>query len=397
MPANEAPRELADLFRRVAGIDHLLAQKREEFQQEVTSVSKQLAEARAEFARIRIDREQVISDAQERIRVADTYFEERERALRALVHDKIAGFEFIAEAWADYERALAAEQAELLLDKDHPAPKAAELVRQKGEALALSRRRAKLAEWIVALYEFHFPWLEELRSFDEEESFVEQPTEAADGAQDDPAKRWVSTSEWSSLTETERNQLALDRYLRSRKSPWQLGRDYERYVGYLREQQGCRVTYHGIVHGFEDLGRDVLAEKDGVIEVIQCKRWAKHKVIHEKHVFQLFGTMTAARIENPDKSVTGTFTTTTSLSDRARQFAHVLGVRIEDDFPLSDYPRIKCNVASRTGEKIYHLPFDQQYDTTLIEPERGESYAMTCAEAESLGFRRAWRWRGGTG
>lgn len=111
-------------------------------------------------------------------------------------------------------------------------------------------------------------------------------------------------------------QLALERYLRSTKSPWQVGRDYERYVGYLREREGCAVTYHGIIHGFEDLGRDVLAEKDGTIEVIQCKRWAQHKEIHEKHVFQLFGTMTAARIENPTKTVVGTFTTTTRLSDR---------------------------------------------------------------------------------
>ncbi len=40
--------------------------------------------------------------------------------------------------------------------------------------------------------------------------------------------------------------------------------------------------------------------------------------------------------------------------------------------PLADYPRIKCNIARRDDERIYHLPFDQQYDTTLIEPERGE-------------------------
>lgn len=57
----------------------------------------------------------------------------------------------------------------------------------------------------------------------------------------------------------ERNQLALDRYLRSRKNPWQLGRDYERYVGYLREQDGWNVNYQRIFRGFEDLGR-VLAE-----------------------------------------------------------------------------------------------------------------------------------------
>jgi hypothetical protein len=92
--------------------------------------------------------------------------------------------------------------------------------------------------------------------------------------------------------------------------------------------------------------------------------------------------------------VTGTFTTTTTLSDRAREFAHVLDINVEENFPLEDYPRIKCNIAHRTGERIYHLPFDQQYDATMIEAARGELYAATCAEAEDLGFRRAWRWRG---
>lgn len=60
--------------------------------------------------------------------------------------------------------------------------------------------------------------------------------------------------------------------------------------------------------------------------------------------------------------------------------------------PLADYPRIKCNI-SRGGERIYHLPFDQQYDTTVITPSTGELWAQTVAEAETAGFRRAWRWR----
>jgi hypothetical protein len=47
----------------------------------------------------------------------------------------------------------------------------------------------------------------------------------------------------------------------------------------------------------------------------------------------------------------------------------------------------------RDGEKIYHLPFDQQYDRTKIRPGTGEKYAYTVAEAENDGFRRAWKWR----
>lgn len=372
-------------------VDRQIEQAREEFEQEVKSVTKALGEAEAEFRNMEETQQLLIAAAERKS-------EEAVRAVAAadaLIHEKIEGFEFVSHAWADYELAMAEQQAEQLLSRLRPAARAADEVRAKGAALAELRRRAKLNEWIVKLYEFHYPWLEELRSFDEEDAFV---AEAMNGEQssDDPVRRWLRDDEWTALPEAERNQRALERYLSSTKSPWQVGRDYERYIGYLREQDGYTVTYHGIIHGFEDLGRDVIAEKNGSIEVIQCKRWAQHKEIHEKHVFQLFGTMTAARIENPGKNVTGTFTTTTGLSERARQFAVALDIKVEERFPLSDYPRIKCNVGRRTSERIYHLPFDQQYDSTVIETHRGERWVTTCAEAEADGFRRAWRWREAT-
>jgi len=54
---------------------------------------------------------------------------------------------------------------------------------------------------------------------------------------------------------------------------------------------------------------------------------------------------------------------------------------------------IKCNISRRDAEKIYHLPFDQQYNRTLIEEEKNEYYLETVKEAEELGFRRVWKWR----
>jgi hypothetical protein len=333
--------------------------------------------------------EQRLADEQARIAAM-------EARAQQLIASRIETYPHIAKAWADWELALAKEDASQLRKKKHPARTAAEAVKAKGKDMAELRRQLKLAEYVNSLYEFHFPWLTDLRDLDEELDYAAS-LNGAEPDKEDPVAKLLSKEEWAGLTECERNQRALERYLRGRLKPWQLGRDYERFVGYLREQDGCRVTYHGIIHGFEDLGRDVIAEKNGSIEVIQCKRWAQHKEIHEKHVFQLFGTMVAAQIENPDKKVTGTFTTTTGLSDRARKFAEALEISVEERFPLADYPRIKCNIARRNAGRIYHLPFDQQYDTTVIEPHRGERYAMTCAEAEAEGFRRAWRWRGAEG
>ena len=59
---------------------------------------------------------------------------------------------------------------------------------------------------------------------------------------------------------------------------------------------------------------------------------------------------------------------------------------------FSEYPVIKCNVA-HDGEKIYHLPFDQQYDRVEISGKKGACYVETVKEAEEQGFRRAYRWR----
>jgi hypothetical protein len=64
-------------------------------------------------------------------------------------------------------------------------------------------------------------------------------------------------------------------------------------------------------------------------------------------------------------------------------------VNVEENLPLSDYPRIKCNISRQTCEKIYHLPTDVAYDSTVIEPDRGEFYTASAAHAEPLGFRRA--------
>ena len=196
---------------------------------------------------------------------------------------------------------------------------------------------------------------------------------------------------WRRLSTEERNQRALDRYFAGRRTRWQLGRDYERYVGHLRETDGYRVTYQGMIAGLEDMGRDLIAFRDNEVEVIQCKRWSRHKTIHQKHLFQLYGTFVYAALDDPDKDITASFVTTTSLSDLARRVAAHLGVRVFEGFPIASYPAIKCNVG-RDGERIYHLPFDQQYDNTIVHNQRGEIWATTVAEAEAAGFRRAYRW-----
>lgn len=81
------------------------------------------------------------------------------------------------------------------------------------------------------------------------------------------------------------------------------------------------------------------------------------------------------------------------MSDLARRFAKELKIELKEKLKLpNEYPCIKCNISKASGSKIYHLPFDQQYDNTKIETNKGEGYCQTVKEAEDGGFRRAFKW-----
>jgi hypothetical protein len=145
------------------------------------------------------------------------------------------------------------------------------------------------------------------------------------------------------------------------------------------------------------------------LRIIQCKYWSAEKTIHEKHIFQLFGSALeyAFRLGNFDDvnqlslfggpiktaGVQAVLYTSTHVSEVARAVAKTLRVERNENVGKSDYPLVKCNVSLRDSDKIYHLPFDQQYDRVKIRKDKGEMYVYTVAQAEKNGFRRAWRWR----
>lgn len=323
------------------------------------------------------------------------------RAIKTLAEEKTEGFPWLAQAYADYAHLKDLRKADYLQHKLHPALKAAEQVRQVASRRRVAEKLYRVLKYKLEYYENLFPWLIDFTGEDiddlirqimeRKEKGKEEPHEL-----DDPVKKWLTQSEYGKLPIIERNQRALDRYWQKPKTKWEIGRDYERYIGYLYESKGYAVYYQGIVEGLADLGRDLICIKDNSVEVVQCKYWSQEKQIHEKHIFQLLGTVIAYRIDNPKMQATPWFITSTTLSERARQFARELGIRWTEKHPLGHYPCIKCNVSRRNGTKIYHLPFDQQYDRTIIEEERNECYVETVKEAEGLGFRRAFRWRGNT-
>jgi len=52
---------------------------------------------------------------------------------------------------------------------------------------------------------------------------------------------------------------------------------------------------------------------------------------------------------------------------------------------------IKGNLSFRTGERIYHLPGQQYYGKTVIDPAAGERWFCTEAEARANGWRKSKR------
>lgn len=203
----------------------------------------------------------------------------------------------------------------------------------------------------------------------------------------------ISENEWAIMTEQERNQIRLDRYLSGGRTWWQVGHDYEVFVGQEYETKGYKVEYYGEARNIHDWGRDLICHHpDGHTLIVQCKCWARYKEIYERHIFQLYGTAFLYRREHGNLlHVWPVFVTSTRLGQDAMDIARSLKVTVEENKPIGQYKSIKCNI-SRDGEhRIYHLPWDQQYRKTVIEPDRGEFFAETIKEAEACGFRHAMR------
>ncbi|WP_448562531.1 sunset domain-containing protein [Trichothermofontia sp.] len=50
---------------------------------------------------------------------------------------------------------------------------------------------------------------------------------------------------------------------------------------------------------------------------------------------------------------------------------------------------IKGNISVASGEKLYHLPGMEDYESTVIDPMKGEKWFCTESEAIANGWRKA--------
>jgi hypothetical protein len=201
---------------------------------------------------------------------------------------------------------------------------------------------------------------------------------------------WVKGLNYKQLDEKGQEQLAVEQYLSSKKRTlWEYGSDYEKFIGEGYRKNGYEVFFYGISYGVHDMGRDIIAKKDDVTYVIQCKYWRKEFFVTENYIMQIYGSAKEYEATHPKEKIVAAFYSTTRFTDKALEVAATLGVACKVKPIGSNFPCILCNI-NNCGEKIYHLPFDRDVGFTKIY-KKGEFYASTVQEARDKGFRRAYK------
>lgn len=320
-------------------------------------------------------------------------------ALLEVAGSNLTAIPYMAGIMADYETyGIENLAASLNWGFDQQRLKKVKSIRSIREDARLIVEQNKGAQYQLAYLLELYPGLQDILETD----YQQLPVVSISALEDrDTIHNYLSKDEYESLGSTERSQLALQRYIASHtKTKWQIGRDYELYIGYRFSQSGVKdVEYTGEELRLEDLGRDLIVhQQNGDIIIVQCKYWSESKTIHEKHITQLYGTTMCYSIENniPVESVRCLLVTNTTLSVTAKRMAQQLNVEVWENIPMGDFPRIKCNNGKDEygcNTKIYHLPFDQQYDYIKMK-HKDDFWAFTAQEAEQAGYRRAMRWYG---
>ncbi len=191
-----------------------------------------------------------LAEAKRRIKRATLAAEE----LQKLLDEQSRHFPWLANAFAELQQLRFQREEIELRNKKHPAIAKANKVAELGRSVRETERQFRLTKYRIQLYERLFPWLIDISGEDIETLITQKlgSSETGNSSQvdlDEPVRKLLSEQEWSSLSNTQKYQMALNRWKQGRKSSWEVGRDFERFVGYELETAGYDVTYHGAIEG----------------------------------------------------------------------------------------------------------------------------------------------------
>lgn len=289
------------------------------------------------------------------------------------------------------------EQFENIISSKNPFDYVAHL---RAHALEHSKEYEKMnVEALTSLfkYQYKFEYLlsiyPELKVYRNDDAYLQYMQEEEERCN---IKNWLVDNEYEKLSETEREQLAVDRYIDNfnyKWTNWEKGRNYEIYVAYMLYNAGYDIIQEGLNKKLEDKGRDIIAthRKNGRILIVQCKNWSEHSMIRENVIFQLYGSYMQWLVDNSktlSDDVVPCLYYTCQLSPVAKECAKMLKVECVY-MPIGRFPAIKCNINKNTKEAIYHLPFDRHYDLVKINA-KGKGYMFEISKAIEAGFRRAY-------
>ncbi|WP_278538627.1 restriction endonuclease [Fusobacterium varium] len=280
------------------------------------------------------------------------------------------------------------------LYKKNPSLKSAQIlseIKKDYKNLQIENRQLKLA-------------LSEFIPDEEENTTVEKE----DSSFDDEIKAYkygrLPKEQWDKLTYVKKLDTVLERYKNSWKDKLNIGLEFERYCGYLYEKKGYQVKYWGILNGKADGGIDLIAKNKNKILYIQCKYWGNSKTIRENTISQLFGSALKMAIDNGEtydsfikkvksEKIRIILLTKTEISEEAKQFCEKLNIIYQEKVEInSNFPRVKLVYGE---DKIFYIPTDLQYDNIIFSSTSKEyGRCHTCKEAENLGYRHCYKWRG---
>ncbi len=178
---------------------------------------------------------------------------------------------FLAEA----SRYLDEIEAAYLEVKRHPARKAAEKVREISSHKRVIEKKLHLLEGeLLYLSNIFPPIFEAWEYYLTDDEFLNRVSDTDDI---DPITRYLDPDEYKGLSDWQKSDLALRRYLDRSHSQLEIGRMHERYLGYLYEKEGWEVQYRGLIDGYEDMGRDLICRRDNMrrnrsSKVLECKK-----------------------------------------------------------------------------------------------------------------------------
>ncbi len=172
---------------------------------------------------------------------------------------------------------------------------------------------------------------------------------------------------------------------------WELGIEYERFIGYLWESKGYKVIYNGAVKGSADGGIDLIFISEFTTYVVQCKRWKKGSYINIDKIKKFHQNVKRFKKSNRElignNNLIAIFYSTVKFTSDAKKFAkrYKIDCQIKEFHTIYEYPPVKCG-KTYDGKKFYCLPFDEEFDKIQLHCDIDDSYKFTIDEAERLGY-----------